>query len=916
MDKLDALLEDAPPGDLTQFLEFINHKVYNDYFFHNLQRYDWLPALLRENCYFQESIERYPARLAYLYNIAHLYFDDIVRILANLQFDTPQTQSFFTQILRKLPRNSQRVLLSKIETWDLTEKDYTMYEIRGLVGDLLGHPNPQGLDEYLTRYLLSPRYSEKLKYSDPRPKISAWEYREFLDNNKNQLSEKSWFISTLLDLLAEFNQSEEYERFSRFSFTSFTHLNQTKRPHEDEALPILLKAFQDELNTNPSDVKFRDAWLSLQSRPQALFTRLRLLLLAAQPNAPQTFIEEALLDRFAFEEFPEYEDAVRVHFPRLSREAQRTVWSWVTTPLAVESRFLAETDPYAQGRAERVLLRRLSRLAPHLSPDLQVEWDRLQTLHSQQRESGPKMRTREGTSSSVTTDMLAAKSIPEVIQLLQGEAPSTGDDWFDQPHLRVEGLADVVRQDAIQRPGEYLRHTDLLKTIDPTYLWHILDAYRSNDVKDVPIWTSYLEMFDFVCNQSQQKPSVRDWTFCVGTMADYLEKALKRDDIVDQLLPQAQAIGAVLAKALLDPDPPPDSEIENLGDYGDAFTRSLNVTRGKVMHALIRFLGMVQTGRSKGDHPELQRVLDEGQTLILNHLNRERSGAVAAAVVPTLPWFEYHDAAYAAKLAQILFDRAVPWRSSATWSTHLQWNRFYSRVFELLRSSYAQYAREDLGAASPIWDTNEQVQKEYAEHIGMFFVRGLITFGQPDELLEHFLRKTTGAALANLFAFMGQALERTDGDVRAYVANLQQLWAAVKSGVLPARPEEDQREIRASFVWLLGNSQIELSWRLNELRSIAGLPRSGQNDFILIKTLTEFPDTERNTILNIIALLVEAQPLDGMAVRYVKQLLEQVREDDSPEVGRAVNIIVNQQLARGYIGDFRPLYRPGAPPKA
>lgn len=827
-----------------------------------------------------------------------------------LQFTEDSTQNLFIEILSILPNHQKRVLISKIESWDVDENSYIINQIQILLKSLLQQNDSYGLDLYLTKFLLKPVEDIKSNYRVFDTILDNWHYQQFFKDNKEILIGKDWYTLLLVELIEEFNKIEQKKGISYFTSNFRTNLLRPERHLRDEAFQIVVKNFLDVLDREYSLNEFKNIWIQLQRYPSHIFTRIKIILISRQSEVPQEFIDEILLDRFSFENFPEYRYAVQKHFEKLSLDHKRVIWDWITNPMPSTTFNGSDDEEYKTRRIERDLWRKLERIQPHLSVELNKKWEILKVEYGDKEESGSSIRFKEGTSSSIRLEDLNKRTIPEVITLLQGEAPSTGDEWFDRPESRIEGLADVVRQDANLRPEEYFRHPELLKSIPPIYLNHIIDGYRSREADIYISLRSYIDVLNYVCYRSQEAASEKNWSFCVGSMCDNLEKMVQDNSSLLKSTYDGREISEALTKALLDPDPPADLKVENLKNYGDAYTRSLNVTRGKALHALVRLMGVMQSNSNVDEEESHYGNIEYIQASILQHLElREQSGSVFSAIIPTLPWLNYHYPEYAAKIASLCFDRRISWRSSPVWNTHLKWNRFYSQIFQLINGSYADYAREDLNSNFPVWEIDNQTQQDFAEHVGIFYIRGLIRFGMEEGILENFLSKASADAVANLFISTSQALERTEGDVDEYVNRLKLLWSTASKIFIEYRSTEEQGKLYSSFTWIIKNNYIDIDWRLNELKIISNHPRDAKSDFLLLKNLTEIKENNQQDILEIVELLSDTQPISGIAVRQVKDFLESLKHDKNPLVTEKVNNLVNLYVSLGYIGDFRPLYR-------
>jgi len=918
---IDQKIQQPPDRDFMTIEALLLNPVLDRYFFSKLARYDWLPALRRAKLLDSEAIDQSPHRLAYLQNLIAQHPLDVTGMLSEFQYTTVEARANFIAILTALPSDLRSVLLPKLEQFDVEEKPSGLaYQLEALTEQVLQREPYRGDAWYLTRFLLLPVSNVKDSYRPYRTRLDDWHYGHFLEEHRQHLEAQDWYPNLLVELLATFSALYVGSYDTTFGSENYGHLKDKEHLDAHSAHDALL---QEALNYLPSlsqvSGRFSALWTELERYPYALIHRLRLLLLAEHPAPPESYVRSALVDRFAFTHYPEYRDAARAHFPRLSSDDQRLVWSWLTPErsLGRQTWWADESAEMQEYMRRRDYWRQLQRLQPHLPDALRTDWQELAAEFGESEKTGVQFYSMEGTRSSITRHDLAKMTVPEIATLVQGNPPSTGDPHFDHLRNRIEGLADVLGEDVAQRPFEYLSQVQTLKSLPPQFLQAVISTLRTVEDETLLPVPAILDLLHFVNERSKAQlvengEHSRIWSWCVGWLVDLLEDTVMKSEAFQARLDGAADILAALTSALGNPDPLPDASVPNLASYGDVFNRSLNVTRGKAVRALLRFMGWMHEQQTEHQESAAVPLLAQAKEVLANHLfdGQERSGAVYAAVVPQLPWLLYTDEQYAAPLIEKLFDRSQADVSRPVWSTHLKWGRPYTRMLTLLRRQYAAYARDDLPSRSPVWDTAESTQEEFGRHLGLFYLRGDIRFGQQDRILELFLQHGQAKAVARSVWSLNQNLRHTKEEKSGYYALLKDWWDRVLTSATE-RPVEDGAVIRGAVTALLSNDELPLDWRLDQVEAVLEHLIDGRERYQVVHMLASQSEAVPEILVRSLTLLARLaqQGTDGMLAYQASQLLEQIRSRLESELTAPINDLVETLVSMGYVDAFRDFHR-------
>lgn len=912
---IEELIDKPPPKDFLEIIALTQNTFVDAFLFTNLSRPDWLVPLVKNEFFSQDSINSHPYRLSYLHRLLPDAVNQVSEILRYQKITNPQARQEFLGILISMPADFLRAHVATIEEWAL-DGSLSNYGhlLEALAVRALNDHELEGLDWFMLRALLKPIQTNKNDYLRYESNIDGWRVQHFLEKHREALQSRSWFVPLIIEILAQFVSLQEATA-SRFN-TNRNHLLHRQYDSDDSPSELYINLILDYISQIVKAAKpLDDIWIQLQRYPYDLFTRLRLITLAQIPQPAPSWVRSSLLDQYAFNNLVEYRDAARAHFSLLPESDQQTVWKWAQmdeSPLILA--YYQENEPQNVARfKEHSLWQRLQRLQPHIPENLRVQWAILAKQYGEQERHGPEFFSKDGSSSTLTIQAIAALNVPAIIEILKGDPPSTGDEHFDHLHDRVSGLRDVLRYDVQQRPEAYFSDVEALKTIPPVYLSTILYAVRVlQDTPQLPI-PNLVDLFHFANQQSQNNPvGDQNWSWCVGNLADLFGDQLLKDDAIRREFGYANEILAALEEALCDPHPLPETSRDKRTDT-DAYTKSLNVTRGKVIHALIRFIGWMYDLFTVQHEPLAEKSLVAAKQSLIKHLasGEEHSSAVYAGVVPTLPWITYTDPIIGSQLIELLFDRNNPQVSRPAWTAHLQWNRYFSQFFTEIRPLYATYACIDVPVpAEAAWDTSKETQHLYAQHIAMFYIRGDINLGEEDRILETFLEHGNVKAIVETIDFLSRSLRNTDGNVKPYAERLKSWWELLYQYRKFHKFHAGDKNIKDEFAAIFGNPRIDLDWKLNHLNEIVTQSSfSPQGAARIIIDLNKMDDVETLQIAELISKIIEKTEVDLRIAHLISEFLEKIENQRDENIDNVVNIIVERMMEVGYIPGFRKYHR-------
>ncbi|MBZ9751757.1 hypothetical protein K7W42_12910 [Deinococcus sp. HMF7604] len=913
--RLDLLISQSPPSDFQEIVALTQNDTVDKYLFHSLQRGDWLLPLIQNQFFADDVLNERPYRLAFLRQFLPGEAALVSDILRDCRMIVPQSRIEFLNLLIEMPAVYLRSLLAEVEGWvtDPVWADIN-YPLEQLTVRALKESEFEGLDWFLLRLLLMPHQYKTQEGNYYVVNADDWRMEYFLDQHEEILRNRNWYIPLLIDILAAYSAIQERRPYGLS--TGSRHLLHQQFESNESAVSqlssLIIKSF-DSMNDVES---FEITWDQLRRYPYEIFTRLRLVLLSKISNPKPRFVRLTLMDRYAFYRYDEYQDAVRAHFLFLSDEDRQIIWQWAREEFSLLNSAYYEKN-YPQGLSQhlrRNLWKRLQTINPYIPDDLQKQWRQLSEQYGEQESYGPNFYVQDGTSSILTPQDLATLSLTEIAKLLSEDPPSTGDEHFDEPHHRIAGLRDVLRRDVVQRPDIYFTSLDFLKSIPPEYLSTIIYTMRAEENSPLPGVRLVIELLHFSNHKSQTNPlGDHEWSDCVGGLADLITERILKDELTRSNLVDAPQLLDVLREGLKDPDPPLDEDSEQWKVESDRFSQSLNVARGKIMHALLKFMGWAYDYSSEHGDLAANQLLVESKQIIFDHLSSgvEKSAAVYTAPVRNLPWIMFIDPVLGKKLVEILFDRRHPQISRPVWTAHLMWNRFYSQFFAVTRSFYAEYAVQDLpSTGSALWSTDKEVQRAFGQHVAMHYIRNDLNLFEDDRIIEAFLNYADDIAVVETLTFLNQSLRNTSGETRIYANRLQSWWEILSGADNRFNLKERKTSVRDEFGLLFSNPLLELDWKFSQLsillESSEVLPKT------VSKVLAEFKrivGDSTQLVLKYTKQIVDSTSIDRRQAHLILQLLEQTRHIENPELVESINGIVEGVMEQGYTLGFQQYHR-------
>jgi hypothetical protein len=513
-------------------------------------------------------------------------------------------------------------LVPKARHWARLPYQLLLPEKLGALVSLLARGGQAGSALNLARTLLAVRAEERAPVElaggerfefppEARPHIDLWHYQQIVERNIPDLVEAvgEHALEVLCDVL---NAAVRLSRYGPDDTGPGDRSHVWRRSiagHDDlaghDVEDVLVTAIRDAAERLVAGEAARVSALValLEGYPWRIFHRLALHLLRLFPSNAAGLIAERLVDRERFEDpdlWHEYTLLARERFADLAPAQRETILSWIESgPDLAEVAAVwewREHGPDVPAEAEFGVayrrhwqLRHLARLRDALPTPWRERHDALaRELGDREQEEFPDYRSgvRSGPISPVTADELRAMGVDELLAYLRDWQP--GSPYPLDPSR--EGLGGELTRVVAEDPVSFAAVGNRFRDLDPAYVGALLAGLREAVRRGTPIdWAPVLELCRWVIGRMAEPPPPEDGEDdpepadrpLRGTVADLLEAGLAVGGQGAVPFALRGELWAVLEPLTDDPEPPYEGD--------EPSDRSINTTRGKAMHAVVRY---------------------------------------------------------------------------------------------------------------------------------------------------------------------------------------------------------------------------------------------------------------------------------------------------------------------------------------
>src|SRR6266852_5612741 len=497
----------------------------------------------------------------------------------------------------------------------------------------------------------------------------------------------------------------------------------------------------------------------LETQQWKVFHRMALHVLTTASDSALPLIEARLGEREKFEDRRlrrEYMLLAQAAFPKLSPGLQETMLGWIEegpdldgykrmrTQMEGKAPSPEEVAEYADRwrleywRALRDALpfRRRARYQERVTKYGEPEARDFLAFRLQAGWHGPR--------SPITGAELRQMAVTDIISRLK-----TWDPPAEFLGPSPEGLSRELSGAVEEDPLRFAQEAQKFQEVEPTYVRGLISGLRDAVNKERKFeWMPVLKLCQWVLEQppdpgDRGSPFERDrgWGWTRMAIADLLGDAFAGPARVPFDL--RQEVWNVLLPLTDDPDPLPKEETEEAQQEPEFV--SLNTTRGKAMHALMRFALWVKEHLDKVSQgsADWKAVLDdmsEVREVLEAHLDpaQDPSLAIRSVYGQWLPSLVYLDRTWVkANLVRIFPTEEASARfRDAAWNTYVIFSHVNENIADLLIGEYGRAAERVANMGKVRRDPADPAD-HLAEHLLVLYWRGKIERDGP-ELTQFF----------------------------------------------------------------------------------------------------------------------------------------------------------------------------------
>lgn len=556
------------------------------------------------------------------------------------------------------------------------------------------------------------------------------------------------------------------------------------------------------------------------------FRRVSQVLLLRFPDSAPERLQGQLLHKEEWESFDrEYRMLLEFGFPRLGREAQAQILSWVDAGperdrVRENLAFWTGKEPTADDVEERVRMWRWHRLGP-LTAHLPAVWRARQAelnaeFGSPPTPDAPDFRTSSGTiprATALTPEELHSLSVEEITSRLRAYQPGP-----HQGPLVPDDGSNVL--DAVARtPGRFASEALRFRGLKPAYVRAFLAGLERSQRDRTPFdWAPALELASWMVAQRPVERPHDDpwheeagWEWARAALARLFQTGLERPETAPVPAYREQIWGL----------------IETLGDDPPQ-------NRAEAAAAAIVYAAWVAQGKT-----ELFEAAPEAGGFLERQLDRLDSSQVHSRVGEMLTYLAWHAAHWTSgNLHRLLPEQQEIW--AAAWQAHVRGQVPPRRAFAVLMEGYRR-AVEQLAPAEPdrlpgVRAEGRLQQESLAEHLVILYGRGDLEATGQGAVLDLFFKRADPSLRRHAHWAAAHSIRHRDEDGSEgpefevppeVLDRFQALWES-RVRQLPNDPSI-REELPAFGSWFAA-ARFDDDWALGQLESVLEQGRVGSTE--------------------------------------------------------------------------------------
>jgi hypothetical protein len=681
----------------------------------------------------------------------------------------------------------------------------------------------------------------------------------------------------------------------------------------------------------------------LSSQPLKIFTRIAIHVLSKNVNAAPELAAAFLTNTdFVGEGWceDEYAELALAYFPRLSAEQQNSILSYIDTLAdrgreAYRARYLAHHGTQPTGEDEHrydsaVMQETMWKWRAVLPPERQRLLDESVKLLGEPDDLMSRLFPPE--ISPLTPADFQAKTIPEIIALLQNFAPS------DEPDRHtISALGQQLRAAIEEQPMRFAEAATEFAALRPIYVRRLLEALetvvskREKSLTWDPIINLLQVVFGRLKNPINDFPKAEgddeDWLWCCSTAARLLKTVLGQAH-TNLSFERADAIESLITILFeLSPHQPTAQDFESGFERHPAFTAAQSLW-GSAIELCLIFIWWQSRQESSPIQKEPRQafqLLPRIAALLEQSLgDRSTWGRIPRVLLgQRLTWLAYFGKDWLARHLSALLPDDEQLRR-ATWIGHLASDTGPVQSEPVTQHLLPSYLDEiDRIQASQDNDSAENRAKRLGDYILFLWIAEMM----PDQVLTHFLERAPGSIRRHCIGYLGRMLQLPAEKLPdADRARARRHWETRLAAALSAPNKEDYREELAAIgQWFIHDAvNINPLWLFEQLLALFRAGFAPNNGYSLIDWLGQVATSYPAQAVAVLAEMLNSAHLNHWSYKThtgpIRTVLQQgvLADPETAQLARDIINVLATMAQPGYLdllqaaNEVEPIAKPAA----
>lgn len=890
-----------------------------EYFFNELKSPDWIGPLLQEDMFKkppepirEDSFIRFPLwpESRYLARVAGKAPELVLKVIRQIpETENVRVHEDFIDAALLMPPALAGKLVDQATRW--LNSPYELL-LPHKLGELLGHlargrqiePALKLARELLELRAPSVPAGETEDFGrEPQPRFREYEYKRILKRQIPILVGAA--ARPTADLLAEILENanriavrdqsspRDGERLlDDYSYVWRPAIEEHEQNHGYDIRDPLVTALRGALESvaagEPTGLS--RLVLNLEQRRWLIFYRFALYLLSRFPKGARAALVERATDEWRFDDSRlrhEYGSLLRSCFRGLPKNAQARILTLIDAGPPLDSFKVRASEHYGRPPSEEEIDRyvkhwKLEKLALIGNQQLPASWQ--QRYAEWTRDVGEPEHpdfpvysgaTWVGPTSPKTSADLASMSVSEIISFLATWEPTQA--WMSPSR---EGVGRQLEAVVASEPQRFVEQAEAFEALHPAYVSALLSGLRDAGKDKTFDWRPVLRLCEWVIGRSAEDANaVRspadieeepDWRWARRAVANLVERACLTGPSQAPIELRAQ-LWSVVLPLTSDIEPTPEYEARYGGSNMDPSTLALNTTRGKAIHAVMRYASWVRHAATQGQ-PGTSIEIPEVWTALHEHLDplRDPSPAIRSVYGQWLPWLISWDRTWVESHLRLIFPRedTLARLRDAAWDSYVIFSPAYNDAFEVLRGEY-RAAIDRMNRPREGRELGDPIEK-LGEHLIVFYWRGRLS--DTDELLVGFYKNASASVRRHVMRFAGISLENTKDEVPSDI--LERLKSFWLWRVEQLRTSQDARgfEELAEFGWWFASGKLESEWALDQLSTALALAGRVEPENQVLEKLAAVASEIPRRAMQLLRAMIERATEPGRVLAWTDEI--------------------------------------------